>query len=912
MLWRALVLAVVLPGTRPAVATTLSDPAVDSYNVRIGTQTFAGLYQFTTNTLLVETAQAINALGSDIIKMYLGTDFPRQYHLTLTPNITNLITLARDQPSCRRTLDMPFRRLIAWAYPFGNPDAPFHNGYNPTEGAADYREMYDLTRYLLTNYNKSGKIFYLGHWEGDGYFIPWTTNPSPTAIQGMIDWQNNRQKAVDDAKRATTYSNVNVYYYAEANRVRDAMLNGSTNNQRMINQVVPYLTNLDFLSYSSYDAMNLGTTDLYATLDYMESMLPTNKAGSIKGERLWIGEYGWGGSLLPDQQEPVTRAYLQRLLNYGRQALPHILFWEIYNNEPNKAFCLIDSNNVKSATYYLHARFINGARLAIARFKERSGRLPTDSEFVSLVSPTLNQPLPAQVNLSVSNLGATLLSGTSARLSGTIAQGVYGADCATVWVFYGPQDGGISRGAWAQRAQVGLNTNFNPAMFVATVTNMTPNSNYFYRFYATNAGGEAWAPASATLTTQALHPSDFGSHLRITFAGYSRAEALVDFPVLVHLSTNLSGFSYRQFASTDGRDLRFADANGLMPLSYEIDEWNTNGTSYVWVRVPQVSSTNDFIWAYWGNPLAGNLPASSTNGAVWAPDHYLVWHLKEKGFPFADSAQQHPAFPGVAPVSAPGMAGRGCAFDGVSQYLNAGRINVGTAFTLSAWVKVDPAASDIQTIWANKPGGWNGPGFALYVNTYQTSDAKLLLETGNGSTGLTASTGPNLVTPGQWHRVSTVVDESAGTALLYVDGVDATANSAIRTDFANQTGINLGRFTNGAFFLKGVVDEARIQARVRSPAWEWASWMTESASSTLASYSPVRQLTPTISVAASNGAVLTWPASGVGFQLYTTTNLVPPVSWTRATNGTVLVADQWQITLPPDGSVTRFFRLQSE
>jgi len=39
-----------------AAGASLSDPAVDAYNVRVGTQTFAGLYQFTTNTLLVETA----------------------------------------------------------------------------------------------------------------------------------------------------------------------------------------------------------------------------------------------------------------------------------------------------------------------------------------------------------------------------------------------------------------------------------------------------------------------------------------------------------------------------------------------------------------------------------------------------------------------------------------------------------------------------------------------------------------------------------------------------------------------------------------------------------------------------------------------------------------------------------------
>src|ERR1035441_5767359 len=55
-----------------ASAASLSDPAVDSYNMRVGTQTFSGLYKFTTNTLLVETAEAITNLGSDTIKFYMG------------------------------------------------------------------------------------------------------------------------------------------------------------------------------------------------------------------------------------------------------------------------------------------------------------------------------------------------------------------------------------------------------------------------------------------------------------------------------------------------------------------------------------------------------------------------------------------------------------------------------------------------------------------------------------------------------------------------------------------------------------------------------------------------------------------------------------------------------------------------
>src|ERR1041385_930018 len=62
-------------------AAPLTDPDVDRYNMHVGTQTFAGLYNFTTNTLLVETAEAIRAMGSDALKFYLGPDFSRQYRI---------------------------------------------------------------------------------------------------------------------------------------------------------------------------------------------------------------------------------------------------------------------------------------------------------------------------------------------------------------------------------------------------------------------------------------------------------------------------------------------------------------------------------------------------------------------------------------------------------------------------------------------------------------------------------------------------------------------------------------------------------------------------------------------------------------------------------------------------------------
>ncbi len=77
---------------------------------------------------------------------------------------------------------------------------------------------------------------------------------------------------------------------------------------------------------------------------------------------------------------------------------------------------------------------------------------------------------------------------------------------------------------------------------------------------------------------------------RLTFPGYTRSETLTNIPLLVTLSTNIPGFSYADFANPFGGDLRFTDETGTTELSYEIEQWNTNGTSLVWVRVPLLTT----------------------------------------------------------------------------------------------------------------------------------------------------------------------------------------------------------------------------------------------------------------------------------------------------------------------------------
>jgi Concanavalin A-like lectin/glucanases superfamily/Immunoglobulin domain/Domain of unknown function (DUF2341) len=363
-----------------------------------------------------------------------------------------------------------------------------------------------------------------------------------------------------------------------------------------------------------------------------------------------------------------------------------------------------------------------------------------------------------------------------------------------------------------------------------------------------------------------LNPSNYTYSAKISFAGYNRPETLSDFPVLVRFGTNLNGFAYSQTASPTAGDLRFTDSGGARVIPYEIDEWNPGGTSSVWVQVPRLSSTNDLIIAYWGNPAAQTPPGFTTNGAVWIPQAFenlpsyqIVYHLKEGALPFADSTAQFNATNGTAPAATPGIVGQGALFNGTSDFLDAGVVNLGDNFTLSAWVNVATNASSIQTIWANQHGGYAAPGFAWFVNTYGNTDHKIDFASGDGSNGNESTTAANAVPFGEWHLLSVAVTRTNGTGTFYVDGNNVASTVAIVPDFTNYADLNLGSFTNAALWFTGTMDEARIHSTLSSSNWIWASWMTVASNSVFESYSTVNSSAVILGARISNGnLILTW------------------------------------------------------
>jgi hypothetical protein len=375
---------------------------IENYNYVIGTQTVGPKYKFTNESMLVETAKQIKDMGSNLLKFSMHPRYcTENYGLTENKEITSLKRLAQLEPSVKEVLNMGFKFYHIWVYGFSqySPEPKgqkndtnqikFIGGYPDLYAEALYDELYELTSYLLKEFNNSGKVFYLGNWEGD-WHLRWDydrTKPADEAtLKGMLKWAKIRQKAIDDAKRDTEYKNVNIYHYVEVNLVRRGIELGD----KVVTNTIIKEVNPDYVSYSSYDATNPPKTEqelhvsLSESLDYIESYLQP-KRGLPVGKRVWIGEYG---SPFIRYGEKVQNERAKWVINAGlKWNAPFILFWEMYNNEIKKetgeqvGFWMIDDKGRKQEIWHTHNKFYKDSKRFLKQYFKENKKMPSLSVF---------------------------------------------------------------------------------------------------------------------------------------------------------------------------------------------------------------------------------------------------------------------------------------------------------------------------------------------------------------------------------------------------------------------------------------------------------------------------------------------------------------------------------------------------
>ena len=335
--------------------------AGDLSNV-LGVTHIDGKYYFGGEDYLDQGADQVLATGSKLIKVEMDSQSPGKYPWNSNWSTPTSLTGLAQTDYFKSLFSKPFDTYVITAYSIGIPGGGdgteyWLNGMTAAQKAAEQQSFYNLARYLMTNYNGTGKTFLLENWEGDWALRDGAGNtgshngiPSATNVQGMIDWFNAREAGIRQARSELgATSNVKVYGVAEVNRVADAM-NPSFTEATLTNNVLPF-TNVDFASYSSYDTQE-SSTAFPAAIKYIASHLPASAVNGQNTHSVYVGEFGE-----PEGQKSAAQvnATINNVLGTVQaDGMPYALYWEIYSNElANGATPPVNGNNAGVKGFYL-------------------------------------------------------------------------------------------------------------------------------------------------------------------------------------------------------------------------------------------------------------------------------------------------------------------------------------------------------------------------------------------------------------------------------------------------------------------------------------------------------------------------------------------------------------------------------
>ena len=329
-----------------------------------------------------------------------------------------------------------------------------------------------------------------------------------------------------------------------------------------------------------------------------------------------------------------------------------------------------------------------------------------------------------------------------------------------------------------------------------------------------------------------IDASAFSKKVDVTFSGYTGAE-LTNFPVLVKLSTAIDGFRYADFKVANGGDLRFADAYGNL-IPYEIDTWNPDGVSTVWVRMP-VLAQNATVTAYYGS--SATLPDVPSRD-VWDDGYVGVWHLGESALPMKESTGVSTPFSaktGTVAYGAEGVVGKSADFSTVSgnNYLKANDdddLDGFTDFTIELWAVQNAFRTD------NNYGGMltkrNGANSQESILIYEEKNGVPTFCFNSDSTsGHRHTVGAKAVPVlGEWTHYAFTLNSSSSRCGVFFNGTNnVNSTTTLSSVFAGTATLNIGGDPSQQSF-PGRIDEVRISRVARSEAWIKATHDTVTAS----------------------------------------------------------------------------------
>jgi len=317
-----------------------------------------------------------------------------------------------------------------------------------------------------------------------------------------------------------------------------------------------------------------------------------------------------------------------------------------------------------------------------------------------------------------------------------------------------------------------------------------------------------------------LDVKNFRRRLAVTFSGYAGAETLANFPALVRIP---AGSPLYHDCAADGSDIRFADAEDRL-VPHEVDVWNPNGESLVWVRVPRLAGTVTSLYLYYRH--RGQTSTAVSAGDVWKSAGYRgVWHFSGSNKDSSANALAVANSSTAPTFTDAGVVGTAF-YSGGSAYVEVAKDDkwadlLGRNVSLSAWVKTTLSGSGFYSrIFSCKKDHTDIPGFELTLQNGTTNYN--VIGCGNVQNVVRGQADCNAA----FVYVTAVMEN--GNAQLYVNG--QTAGDVKVGGYALTNSVNplrLGRMVSGGNAWRGWLDEMRLQWAAQSVDWVAADYATQ-------------------------------------------------------------------------------------
>ena len=337
---------------------------------------------------------------------------------------------------------------------------------------------------------------------------------------------------------------------------------------------------------------------------------------------------------------------------------------------------------------------------------------------------------------------------------------------------------------------------------------------------------------------EAIVETNYAWRVPAAVSGYAGTETLTNFPVLVKLAADApAGFDYADCAE-GGADLRFAAADGTL-LPHEIDTWNTNGESFVWVMIPAMTNGTAFTM-YGGAPDPAVLPPVDPHDVWTASGHRAVWHFATNA---TESAQGLVASTtsGTPSYANDGAVGKCWQSAGAAwlKYDNAASwrtLGAGSTLTISVWAKFDSSSYGYNRILSTMSKWDNPTGYEL---TVQDDVNEITV----GSSG--KSQYQKIVSPGPSDELVylTAVYNADRYADLYMNGVRQEHKQLNQVKQPTEA-MTVACLAGGGNVWNGRLDELRLHAAAESADWIKACYDTMTTPTTFVALSRAESTDP--------------------------------------------------------------------